>query len=262
MSESIRENRTQSEAKNQVDMSWKTLYKVGGIACLVEGIAYLMITAMGPMMGVAPGNTLTWLNALATHPQLAVFDYGVVTGIADFVLIPAAFALYFALRGVSKSWMLVATGIILVYVAIDISTFVSTSIDLTWLTQNYAAATDPTVRSAILGAEYSALSTIPLSQFLGWTFPPFAFIIIAVAVRLGRFGRGIPFLGYLTVLFSIAGGLSFLDPIPYLQNFQLPALALYGLFFLALGLMLLRLGRRQLHLSTDNLTMQQQAVEK
>ena len=125
MTESIPEIRTLSEGKNQVDMSWKTLYKVGGIACLVEGVAYLMLTAMGPMIGVAPGNTLTWLNALATHPQLAVFDYGVVTGIADFVLIPAALALYFALRGVSKSWMLVATGIILTYVAIDISTFVS-----------------------------------------------------------------------------------------------------------------------------------------
>ncbi len=63
--------------------------------------------------------------------------------------------------------MMVAMGIVLTYVAIDVSTFVSTSIDLTWLTQNYAAATDATQRSAILGAEYYSLSTIPLSQFLG-----------------------------------------------------------------------------------------------
>lgn len=228
-----------------VDHSWNSLYKIGGIALLVEGITYLMITAMGPMMGVPPGNTLTWLNALAAHPQLAVLDYGAVTGVADFVLVPAAFALYFALRGVSKSWMLVAMGIILTYVAIDISTFVSTAIDLTWLTQNYAATTDAAQRAAIMGAEYSALSTIPLSQFLGWTYPPFAFLIIAGAVRRSKLARGVPLLGYFTVIFSIAGGISFLDPIAYFQNFQLPALAVYGLFMLGLGRMLWKLGGKQ-----------------
>jgi len=235
--------RRRTQANGLVDPSWKTLYVIGGVALLVEGLAYLMITAMGPMMGVPPGNTLAWLNALAAHPKLALFDYGIVTGIADLVLIPAAFALYFALKGVSKSWMLVAAGMILIYVAVDVATFVSTSIDLTWLTQNYAAATDATARAAILGAEYSALSTIPLSQFLGWTFPPFAFLIVAVAVREARFARGVPLLGYFTVLFSVAGGISFLDPVAYWQNFQLPALAVYGLFMLGLGSMLIRLGR-------------------
>ena len=232
------------QTTNQADPNWKTLYKIGGAAALVEGVAYLIIAGLGAIIGVALGNSLVWLNALAARPQLAILEYGLVTGIADFVLIPAALALYFALKGVSRSWMIIATAIILTYVAIDISTFVSTSIDLTWLTQNYAAASDPAVRSAILGAEYYSLSTIPLSQFIGWAFPPFAFIIIAVAVRVGRFGRGVPFLGYLTVLLSLPGAVSFLDPIAFWQNFQLPALAIYGLFWLGLGFMLLRLGMK------------------
>ena len=75
------------------------------------------------------------------------------------------------------------------------------------------------------------------------TSPPFAFLIVAGAVRRGKFGRGIPLLGYFLFLLSVGGGIGFLDPIPYLLEFQLPALAVYGLFMLALGLMLIRLGR-------------------
>jgi hypothetical protein len=228
--------------KETVDHSWNWLYKVGGVALLVEGVAYFIILVVSPMIGAAPGNSENYLNALASHPGLANFMYG-VTAIADFVFIPAAFALYLALKGVSKTWMLVAAGIILTYVAIDISTFVSTSTTLIALTQNYAATTNATQRAAILGAEYYGLATVPLSQFIGWVFPPFAFLIIAGAVRRGKFGRGIPLLGYFLFLFSVGGGISFLVPIPYLQNFQLPALAIYGLFMLALGIMLIRLGR-------------------
>jgi hypothetical protein len=233
------------EETSQADPSWKTLYRIGGVAALIEGIAYIMILVMGLRIGVAPGNTVNWLNALAAHPQLAVFDYGVVTGIADFALIAVAFALYFALRGVSKSWMLLATGMILVFVAIDISTFVSTSINLTWLTQNYAAAIDPTVRTAILGAEYSALSTIPLAQFIGWALWPIVFVIWIAALYKARFARLTRIFGIFTVLFSIGGGISFIYPdITYLVNLQLPALAVYSLFFFGLGVLLFGLAKK------------------
>jgi len=209
---------------------------------LVEALAYFVILVASPMMGAGPGNSENYLRALASHAGLANFTYAVVA-IADFVLVPAALALYLALKGVSKSWMLIAAAIIMTYVAIDISTFVLTSTTLVTLTQSYAASVNATQRAAILGAEYYGLATVPLSQFIGYAFPPFAFLIVAGAVRRGKFGRGIPLLGYFLFLLSVGGGIGFLDPIPYLLEFQLPALAVYGLFMLALGLMLIRLGR-------------------
>ena len=245
MTETILQTKSRQEAKSQFDMSWKSLYKIGGAAALVEGIAYFMIVAMGPTMGVAPGNTVAWLNALAAHPQVAVFNYGLVTGIADFALIPVALALYFVLRGVSKSWMLIAAATMLVFVAIDITTFVGTSINLTWLTQNYAAATDPTVRTAILGAEYSLLSGIPLTQFIGYTIWPIVFIIWIAALFKAKVGRFARIFGIFTVLFSMGGGFAFFDPnMTFLVNLQLPACAVYGLFFIGLGYMLLRLPKQ------------------
>jgi hypothetical protein len=131
------------------------------------------------------------------------------------------------------------TVIILTYVAIDISTFVSVAIALLALARDTQSAT-------IVSAEHFGLATVPLSQFIGWVSPPFAFLIIAVVVRVGHLGRFTSLLGFLTVITSIIGGIAFLHPVTSLQNFQLPALALLGLFSLALGIMLLRLDRKPL----------------
>ena len=81
------------------------MYKIGGIALLAEGLAYLIVTVTSPIIGVAPGNNMKYLHALTAHSGTAGFTYAVVA-IADFALIPAALALYVALKDVSKSWML------------------------------------------------------------------------------------------------------------------------------------------------------------
>ena len=159
------------------------MYKVGGIALLVEGLAYLVITVTSPIIGVAPGNTQKYLHALAVHSGTARFTYAVVA-VADLTLILGALALFVALKEVNKSWMLLATAIILTYVAIDISTFVSTALGLVVLTHEAQSA-------AVVSAEQFGLSTISLSQFFGWVFPPLGFLILAVAIRRGRFGRAL-----------------------------------------------------------------------
>lgn len=133
---------------------------IGAIALLVEGLAYLTITVASPIIGVAPGNNMKYLHALTVHSGIAAFTYAVVA-IADFALIPAALALYLALKEISKSWMLLATVIILTYVAIDISIFVSVTIALVALAHEPQSAT-------IISAEHFGLATLPLSQFIGW----------------------------------------------------------------------------------------------
>ena len=223
-----------------VDHSLKGLFRIGAAAALVEGLVYLIIAPVGPIMGAGPSNSTTYLNALAAHPQLAFLAYGLV-GLADLILVPAALALYFALRGISKNWVLVAAGILLAYVAIDVSTFIVTSTSLVSLTQSYSAATNATQRAAILGAEYYGLATIPLSQFLGWVFPNFAYLIIVAALRTGHVSKVTPIVGRPTVILGFTGGLGFLVPIPYLLSTQLPGLVIFGVFWLLLGRVLLRM---------------------
>jgi hypothetical protein len=231
--------KTDTEPKHRpaalVDPTWRPLYKVGAVALIVAGVAYLIITVTSSIIGVAPSNTAKYLHALMTHLGTATFTYTVVA-VADLALIPAALALYFALRSISKGWMLLATVVLLIYVAIDISTFVPTAFALVTLGSHPQNA-------AILGAEHFGLATVSLSQFFGWVFPDIAFLIIAVAIRVGHLGRFTSLLGFLLVPLSLLGGIAFLDPVNSLQKFQLPALAVQGFFSLALGFMLLRLDR-------------------
>lgn len=133
--------------------------------------------------------------------------------------------------------MLLATAIILTYMAIDISTFASTAVALVVLAHEAQSA-------AVVSAEHFGLATVSLSQFIGWVFPAFGYLIIAVVIRVGHLGRLTSLLGFLTVILTIIGGIAFLHPVTSLQKFQLPGLAMLGLFSLALGIMLLRLDRK------------------
>lgn len=217
-----------------VDSKWKTLYDLGALALLVEGVAYLIILVTSSMIGVAPGNNFHFLSALAAHPNTAYFTYGIIA-IADLALIPGAITLYLVLKNVGKKWMVIATGIIFFYIVVDILTFVQTAISLVSLSQSAQTA-------SVLTAEKARLSIMPLSQFFGWVVPSVAFVIWILTMRKARLGAFPRLFGFFTVLFSIAGGISFVAPTyPYLQTLQLPALAVYGIFFISLGIMTLRL---------------------
>jgi hypothetical protein len=214
---------------------------------LIEGIACLIISVTGIMIGVTPGNNERWLSAVASHPGLSIATYGIITGIADLALIPGALALYVALKDIRKTAMLIAAGILLSYVAIDLSTFVANAIAITTLTQSLASATDATQQMVIRGAEYFGLATIPMSQFFGWFFPSFGYLIAALVIREGKLGKVTVILGILASITDIAGSFAFLSPGSYWESFLTPGLFLLGLFGLSAGIMLIRLsGQRRM----------------
>jgi len=193
-----------------------------------------MILVSSPMIGPAPGNNLQYLNALAAHASIANFTYYVIL-LADLVLIPGAYALYLAFKSINRNWMLVATALIWIYVVVDLLTFVPSALSLVALSQQVQT-------ESVLTTEHSLLATVPLSQFFGWVEPPIAFAIWIAVLRRADIGRFARVFGFFLVPFSILGGISFLVPTSaYLQNLQLPALAIYGIFFLGLTEVMFRL---------------------
>lgn len=201
---------------------------------MIEGMTYLIITGASTMIGVAPGNNVQYLNALAAHAKAAEFNY-VVVAVADLALVPAAIGAYLALKNVSRTLMTVATGLILSYVVIDMATFVPAALSLVVLSRSAQTA-------IVLTSEHAALSIVPFSQFFGWVEPQIAFAIYIFTLWRANIGRFARIFGILCVLFCVVGGISFLIPAwTSLQNFQLPALAVYGLFFLGFGEAILRL---------------------
>jgi hypothetical protein len=220
------------------------LVRTGAIALIVAGAAYLVITVTGAMIGVSPGDDPRWLDALAARPSLALETYGVLTAVADLALVPAALALYVVLAPVRRGAMLLASAILLVYVAIDMSTFVPTAIALTRLAGAQAATTDATQRAALGAAMAYGAATIPFSQFFGWFFPPLAFLLLSWTLRSGHIAAKTALLGILTAAFSMAGSLSFIWPGGYWDQFLAPGLFLFGMFQVVVGLWLLRLDRQ------------------
>jgi len=213
--------------------SSKSWYVIGGVALLVQGLAYAFIVGAGTMISVAPANSVQYLNALAAHASTARFEY-LVTAVADLAFVPAAIALYLLLKDVSKTLVTVATVLILAYVVIDMSTFVHAALSLTVLSQSVQTA-------SVLASEHAALSVVPLSQFFGWVEPPFAFAMYILVLRKANLGRFARIFGIFLVMFSIMGGLGFLFPsYTYLASFEVPAFAAYVLFFLGFGEAILR----------------------
>lgn len=229
------------------------LVTFGGIAFVIAGGAYLVITVTGAMIGVSPGDNVRWLAALAARPTLSIVTYGVLTGVADLGLIPAVLALYLTLARFRRSAMLLASVILLVYVAVDMSTFVPTAIALTRLSATHATTTDIAQRTALTGAMTYGVATIPFSQFFGWFFPSLGYLLVAWTLRTARLAARVAVLGFLAAAFDIAGSLSFLWPGQYWDTFVTPGLALLGLFQVFAGLLLLRLARQPLGASTSQL---------
>src|SRR5919201_4112901 len=91
------------------DVKW--LYRVGGISGLVLGAAYIAIIPVYAHVGAPPSDGETWLKYLAgkTTVWWAIVGLSVLT---DFLFVPVALSLYFALKGVNQSAMLLATALV------------------------------------------------------------------------------------------------------------------------------------------------------
>ncbi len=207
---------------------------IGGIALLIEGLSYIVLTSAGMMIGAGPGNNVQYLNALATHATAANISYA-MAAIGDLAFVPAAIAVYLVLKNVNKTLLRVATGLILAYVVIDILTFVAPALRL-------VAASQTAQTASVIASENFWLAIIPYSAFFGWVEPPIAFAMYIIALYKANLGRFARIFGIFTVMFSIVGGTAFIFPAyTSLTNFQLPAFAVYVLFFLGFGEAMLRL---------------------
>ena len=142
---------------DSVDPSGKSLYLAGGISALVLGCAYLVIFPLFARVGAPPvGDGEIWLEYLAgkTAAWWAILALSVLT---DFLYVPVALALYFALKDVSRNVMLVATAFVLLFVALDLAVTWSHYAALLTLTARYeAAATDVQRATYVAAANYAS----------------------------------------------------------------------------------------------------------
>ncbi|MCE5214563.1 MAG: hypothetical protein LLF83_07590, partial [Methanobacterium sp.] len=138
-------------SKNLIDLTWKGIYKIGAFCTIIFGLIYISATLLNLTIAVPPNDTIAFFNSLADHATLARFIY-VLYSLAAFLLLMATMALYHALKLINKNAMLVAAGLLFLFVVLDLALTEFNSLTLVTIAQHYTAATIDAQRAAYLAA--------------------------------------------------------------------------------------------------------------
>lgn len=147
------------------DPSWRDLYVVGGLSCIVFVVLILAAVVAYFIWPYTPGLTSVEDIFTTLHNDriggLVSLDIFMIAG--ELVMIPVEIALYVALKQVNKSYALIA----LVLVILSIATcFQGRPIaEVAYLSDQYAAATTDLARSQYLSAGQALL---PYFNGTGW----------------------------------------------------------------------------------------------
>ena len=138
----------------------KWLYRVGGISALTLGIAYIIIIPLFVHVGAPPKGGEVWLKYLQgkTTVWWTILWLGVLT---DFLYIPVALALYFALERVNRSAMLLASVFVGLFVALDLTVTWANYAALLTLSGPYAAVTNEVQRAGLCSPAANYASSVP-----------------------------------------------------------------------------------------------------
>ncbi len=146
----------------------------------------------------------------------------------------AASALYLILKQINKNAMLVATGLLFLFLVTDLVLTEFNSLTLITIAEHYTTATIDTQRLAYMASADYALATIPFATFYSWVVGSLGFLIASVVMLNGIFGKKTAYLGIIANTLGIMGG--FYIFIPALTIFLTPILIVWGYGYHLLGL--------------------------
>lgn len=194
------------------DLSWKSLYKIGGAAALVTVLIYLLdsiIVFVG--VGTEPGvRTATdWFTLIQGNWFLEFRNLGFLNIISMTLGVPIFLALYAVHRQGNKAYAALAAILSFIGMAIYISN--NPAIPMFALSGKYAAATTDAQRSLLSSAGEAILARgedFTPGFFMGFFLGEIAYIVISfVMLRGGIFGRATAYTGIIgfvsMILFTI-----------------------------------------------------------
>src|SRR5262245_873280 len=103
-----------------IDPNAKSLYRVGGVSALALGLGYLLTIPLYLFAGAPPSGGEAVLNYLVGRSSAwwGILGLSVLT---DFLYVPVGLALYFALKAVQHTAMLLATSCVALFVVLDLA---------------------------------------------------------------------------------------------------------------------------------------------
>jgi hypothetical protein len=205
----------------------KRMYKVGGVSLVIVGVSYLVAAVLSLMIGPAPSEAVEYMNALSAHRLLSLTNFAFFT-LADIFIVPAAIALYLALKDTNKPAMLTASALMILFAVFDAGITELNSFQLVALTQNLAAATSEAQRSAIMVTANSILSTLPIVTLCSFVISSVGLVITASVMLKGSFSKRATLPGLTAGIAGTLGG--FYIVVPVLSLLIMPSLIAMGVW--------------------------------
>lgn len=182
-----------------IDVADSWVYRLGGLAALTIGVAYIAIIILYSTVGAPPVGGEAWLSYLAgkTTTWWAIVAVSILT---NFLFVPVALSLYFALRHVNQIMTLIGVAFIGLFVTLELAVNWASYAALIMLSQDYAAATNESQRAILVAAASypSAVIASPLALVYAIGTLSFGFLVIGVVMLKGVFSKLTAYVGIVT----------------------------------------------------------------
>jgi hypothetical protein len=189
---------------NAVNPDGKWTYRVGSLASLTIGLAYIVIIALYASAGVPPEGGEARLDYLVGKTTIwwAIVGISVLT---NFLYVPLSFSLYFALRSVNRMAMLIGVAFIGLFVILENAVNWTVYGALIVLSENYATVTSEGERAILVAAATfaSAVLESPLAAVWAIGTLSFGFLIIGFVMLKSVFNKLTAYIGILIGILGI-----------------------------------------------------------
>ncbi len=219
-----------------IDPSWKGVVRWGGIS-LFAGAAILVIFVLSVFI---TQQTLPVPAEEALENPLGPTLLFLFAAIGELLLMLGGLGLYFALKEVKKTAMLIATALWMVAPLMFLASR-GLVISLSQISDSYLNTTDATIKAAYLASAELAIETQSIYAYMALICLNVAAIIIGVVMLKGHFGKRI---GYLVIA---AGIVTLFTPFGVIMELPIIipfiGLVLTAVWQLVVGFKLYKLGR-------------------
>src|SRR5260221_9024609 len=229
---------------NAVDPDGTSLYRVGGIAAILLGPAYIITIPVYVQVGAAPSGAEARLQYLVGKATEWLIILG-VSVLADVLFVPDGLGLSLALKGLSRNAMLLAAALVGLFVVLDLAVTWPNYASLISLSGNYAAATNDAQRAAYVAAAHypSAVLASGLEGVYSILVLSCGILLTGVVMLKGIFGKSTAYVGVVT---GILGIIAVVGPffVSTLSVIIVITSALTTVWVLLVGYRLYRLGQQ------------------
>jgi hypothetical protein len=242
MNTSARDYQKETESKEDksihIDPSWRGVVKWGGLSLLISGAMALLFF----ILVLATQLPLPVPAKQALEDPLGPTVLFTLAIIGEVLLLPSGLALYFALKDVKRTAMLMATALWVLCVPMFLASR-GQIIAISQISGRYLDTTDETMKASYLAAAELALEIQDLYAMMGLILLSIASIIIGIVMLKARevFGKWIGYVVIGAAAFTLFGAISTVMAVPVI--FPVIGVILTAAWQFYVGIKLFRLGQ-------------------